>query len=176
MKTSAKRSSKKSSKKKVANHSKASRASLKRLREMRAVRALYEHNAATGIALLIPFTGIVLFRFLYILSIPSSDSLATFYQAWIFSAPVVFIWAVLFPVIALWINASALITIVQNHRYNGEVRLHVLIRDVWPSLAIVGVSLSILTMLLGYHASTCVADTSTTLKGTLSAISGCEKI
>ena len=43
----------------------------------------------------------------------------------------------MFPTIALLINIGSLTTIIRDHRYNGKIRIHALVRDVWPSLAIV---------------------------------------
>ena len=115
----------------------ASRYHLAQLRHLRKVRALYEHNAATGIALILPFAIIVIISILYRLSLPESDQLAQFYESWVFSPAVVVLWAVVFPTIALLINIGSLTTIIRDHRYNGKIRIHALVRDVWPSLAIV---------------------------------------
>lgn len=115
----------------------ASRYHLAQLRHLRKVRALYEHNAATGIALIFPFATIVIISILYRLSLPESDQLAQFYESWVFSPAVVVLWAVVFPTIALLINIGSLTTIIRDHRYNGKIRIHALLQDVWPSLAIV---------------------------------------
>ena len=115
----------------------ASRYHLAQLRHLRKVRALCEHNAATGIALILPFAIIVIISILYRLSLPESDQLAQFYESWVFSPAVVVLWAVVFPTIALLINIGSLTTIIRDHRYNGKIRIHALVRDVWPSLAIV---------------------------------------
>lgn len=119
------------------------------LKHMRHMRSLYEHHAATGIALLAPFLVILAMSLLYRLTIPESDSLAAFYGAWIFNPLVVMLWAAVFPAIALIINLGSLATIVKDHRYNGKIRPKVLFRDIWQSLTIVAMVLFIFTLVFG---------------------------
>lgn len=132
------------------NHKKKpSKYHLAQLKHMRHMRSLYEHHAATGIALLTPFLIILAVSLLYRLTIPESDSLAAFYGAWIFNPVVVILWTVIFPAIALAINLSSLTTIVKDHRYNGKIRPKMLFRDIWQSLTIVGMVLFIFTLVFG---------------------------
>lgn len=134
---------------KAKGHKKPSKYHLAQLRHLRRVRALYEHNAATGIALISPFAVIIAISLLYRLSIPESDSLARFYDAWIFNPLVVMLWAVVFPLLALLINLGSVITIIKDHRYNGKIRPHSLMRDLWPSLGIVLFVLIAFTIVFG---------------------------
>jgi hypothetical protein len=131
------------------NKKKLSKYHLAQLKHMRHMRSLYEHHAATGIALLTPFFIILAVSLLYRLTIPESDSLAAFYGAWIFNPVVVILWTVIFPAIALAINLSSLTTIVKDHRYNGKIRPKMLFRDIWQSLTIVGMVLFIFTLVFG---------------------------
>ncbi len=142
-------------------HKKPSKYHLAQIRHMRRMRALYEHHAATGIALLTPFLVILAVSILYRLSIPESDNLANFYGTWIFNSAVVVVWAVVFPVIALAINLGSLSTIVGDHRYNGKIRPKALLRDVWPSLAIVTIVLFTFMLVFGVGLS----NIGTTLQG-----------
>lgn len=130
-------------------HKKASKYHLAQLRHLRRVRALYEHNAATGIALITPFAIIIAISILYRLSLPESDSLAQFYEMWVFQPLVVVLWAVIFPLIALLINLGSVVTIVKDHRYNGKIRPEHLLRDLWPSLGIVLFVLIAFTLVFG---------------------------
>ncbi len=131
------------------NKKKLSKYHLAQLKHMRHMRSLFEHHAATGIALLAPFLTILAISLLYRLTIPESDSLAAFYGAWIFNSLVVMLWAVVFPSIALIINLSSLATIVKDHRYNGKIRPKVLLHDIWQSLTIVVMVLFIFTLVFG---------------------------
>ncbi len=128
---------------------KVSRYHLAQLRHLRKIRALYEHNAATGIALITPFAVIIAISILYRLSLPESDSLAQFYSMWVFQPLVVILWAVVFPLIALLINLGSIVTIVKDHRYNGKIRPARLLRELWPSLGIVLFVLIAFTLVFG---------------------------
>lgn len=112
------------------------------LRHLRKVRALYEHNAATGIALIAPFAVIILVSILYRLSLPESDQLTVFYDSIVFKPAIIVLWAVVFPAVALLINIGSMTTIIRDHRYNGKIKIRKLMREIWPSLGIVLVVLA----------------------------------
>lgn len=122
---------------------------LAQIKHMRRMRALFEHHAATGIALLTPFIVILVVSLLYRLTLPESDSLAAFYGTWIFNSAVVVLWAVIFPAAALIINLGSLKIIVNDHRFNGKIRPKVLLHDTWQSLTIVAMVLFIFTLVFG---------------------------
>ncbi len=122
---------------------------LAQLKHIRRMRSLFEHHAALGIALLTPFTLIVIISLLYRLTLPESDSLAAYYGSWVFNSTVVVLWAVVFPAAALIINFGSLKIIVSDHRFNGKIRPKVLLRDIWQSLTIVSIVLILFTLVFG---------------------------
>lgn len=128
---------------------KPSRYHLAQLRHVRRMRSLFEHHAATGIALLTPFTLIVVISLLYRLTLPESDSLAAYYGSWVFNSTVVVLWAIVFPAAALIINLGSLKIIVGDHRFNGKIRPKALLRDTWQSLTIVFIVLTLFTLVFG---------------------------